>query len=287
MDRRTFLARAALGGLAGYGLSACAGGTPASGAAGIERLGVQLYSVRDRMNQDVRGTLAAIAAIGYQEVETAGLYNLTPQAFREELDRAGLVSTAGHYGLNDLRQNVDGTLEIARTLGQEWVVVPSLGGDDRTPEGYRRVADELNRFAQTAGQRGLKFAYHNHDWEFAPLDDPAAANGYDLLLALTDPDLVGMELDIFWAIKGGEDPLGLFGRYPGRFPLCHVKDMADMQGAQRMTDVGSGEVDFGRIFQQSAQAGLQHYFVEHDSPEDSLASVTASHDYLRSAGFLR
>lgn len=285
MDRRSFLTQAAIGGLAGYGLGACAAnGSGSSTGSPIDRLGVQLYTLRDRFQTEVPGTLAAIAAIGYREVETAGLYDLTPAAFRAELDRNGLVSPAGHYGIADLRQNFDATLATAQTLGQKWVIVPSLSGDDRTPDGFRRVADELNRFGQIALQRGLRIGYHNHDFEFAAFNDPgsgASTNGFETLLSMTDEGLVDVELDIFWAVRGGEDPIALFRRYPGRFPLCHVKDMADIGGERRMTEVGSGEIDFAGIFDLSELAGLRHFFVEHDTPTDSLASVRSSYEYLR------
>src|SRR5690606_30296311 len=143
----------------GYGLAAC--GRPslegaAATAAPLSPIGVQLYTIRDRLGQGVPQALAEVAAIGYQEVQTAGLYDLTPQQFRAELDRVGLVSPAGHHGLNNLRQDLDGTFTTAETLGQRWVVVPSLGGDDRTLDGYHRVAADLNRFGTAANDRGLR-----------------------------------------------------------------------------------------------------------------------------------
>src|SRR5690606_15105937 len=117
----------------------------------------------------------------------------------------------------------------------------------------------------------LRFGFHIHATEFAPL--PEGGTGYDILLAETDPALVDMELDLFWAVRGGHDPVDLFQQHPGRFALCHVKDMADMGGASEMVDVGAGEIDFARIFRLAEVAGLQHYFVEHDDPDDALSSV--------------
>lgn len=280
MDRRGFLGALTAAGVAGYGLAACStSASTVTEAGGLERIGVQLYTVRSRMQDDVAQTLAAVAEIGYQEVETAGIYGLTPEQFRAELDRVGLVSPAGHYGLDALRRDLNETLATVETLGQQWVIVPSLGGSDRTAEGYRRIGDEFNRYAAAALERGLRFAYHNHDFEFEPLG--GGEIGYDLLLAGTDPALVDMELDLFWAIKGGHDPIDLFERHPGRFPLCHVKDMADVQGEQRMVDVGEGEVDFAAIFAHANVAGLEHYIVEHDNPGDPLASIQSSYEYLR------
>ncbi len=284
MDRRSFIASVTIGGLAGFGLAACerpsTEGTSTDGAAArrVNSIGLQLYTIRDRMSEGVPEALAAVAAIGYREVETAGLFNLTPEQFRAELDRVGLVSPAGHYNLNDLRANLDGIFATAEALGQRWVVVPSLGGDERTADGFRQVAADLNRFGAAAVQRGLRIGYHNHDFEFQPVDGDR--NGYDILLEETDPELVDLELDIFWAVRGGEDPIALFNRQPGRFTLCHVKDMADMAGQRRMTEVGQGEIDFARILGQSQLAGLQHYFIEHDTPQDSLASIRTSYEHL-------
>jgi sugar phosphate isomerase/epimerase len=288
MKRRTFLGRLAAAGLGGHAFVGCApGGTESLGGANLERLGLQLYTVRDQLRQSFAATLATIAEIGYREVETAGLQGLTAAQFRTELDRVGLSSPAGHYGLAELRQNATGTFDTAQALGQQWVIVPSLDANDRTADGFRRVADELNRYAVAARERGLRVGYHNHDFEFRPLDGLGAEgprHGYDLLLAGTDPALVSIELDIYWAVRGGYDPVALFSAHPGRFPLCHLKDMADRDGSQSMADVGRGEIDFPTILSAAGVAGLQHYFVEHDNAPDPLASIRRSFDYLRTVG---
>lgn len=278
LDRRTFLGALA-GGLAGLGLLGCNEPPAEAAAPWARRPGVQLYTVRTLMQRDVAETLGAVAAAGYREVETAGLFGMAPEEFRAALDRAGLVSPAGHTPIEALRQSLDASLASARTLGQEWVVVPWLDEAERTPEGYRRVAAELNRFGAAAVDRGLRVGYHNHDFEFEELE--GGVRGYDLLLADTDPELVDIELDLFWAVNAGQDPVALFERHPGRFPLCHVKDMADRGGAGTQAPVGQGDIDFARIFAHADQAGLRHYFVEQDDPADPLASIRASHAYLQ------
>lgn len=284
MNRRSFLGSLAGAGLGTLGLAGCArAGTESVASGRLERIGVQLYTVRDRMQQDVAQTLQAVANVGYDEVETAGISDLTPQQFRSLLDRFDLVSPSGHVPINDFRENLDATLSTARMLGQRWVVVPWLDESERTLAGYRRVAEELNRFGAAAREQGLRVAYHNHDFEFQPLE--GGRTGYDILLAETDPALVDMELDLFWAVKAGRDPVDMFARHPGRFPLWHVKDMADMQGAQRMVDVGQGAIDFGRIFSRAEQAGLRHFFVEHDTPENSLSSIRTSYRHLQQLSF--
>lgn len=280
MDRRNFLSTIAAATLAGPGLAACRRDSPVVDGSRLDRIGVQLYTVRDGMARDVAGTLREVAAVGYQEVETAGLFDRSPAQFRAALDQAGLVSPAGHYPIDAIRTRPDATLAEARALGQHWVVVPWLDEADRTVEGYQRLADDLNRFGAAARAADLRVAYHNHDFEFAPLADGRA--GYDLIVTGTDPSLVDLEIDLFWATKGGRDPVALFAAHPDRFPLCHVKDMAAIGGAQEMVPVGEGEIDFAAIFAHAQEAGLRHFFVEHDNPRDAIASIRTSFQHLRS-----
>ncbi len=296
VTRREALRRAALlvgGAIAAPTLAACRG--PGAEDAAVERpgiapaagtgqprraIGLQLYTVRDRMEQDVAATLASVAEIGYNEVETHALFGLSPEQFRELLDRHGLVSPSGHYPIPDLRENLDTIFATAQTLGQQWVIVAWLPESERTPAGYRRVAADLNRFATAARERGLRMAYHNHEWEFEPV--AGGRTGYDILLEETDPALLDFELDLFWAVHAGHDPLELMASHPNRqFPLWHVKDMADIEGEQRMVAVGQGDIDFARKFAQAEERGLRHFFVEHDNPADSLASIRTSYQHVR------
>lgn len=282
MDRRDFLSTAAATALAGLGLSGCR--QPTSAESGrLDRIGLQLYTVRGRMERDAAATLREVAEVGYREVETAGLFTLTPAQFRAALDQAGLVSPAGHFAIDVVRQQPDTLIDTARTLGQGWVVVPWLDQAERSPEGYQRLAEDLNGFGAAARDAGLRVAYHNHDFEFEPLGN--GRTGFDVLLEATDPALVDIELDLFWAVKGGHDPVTLFTAHPGRFPLCHVKDMTDIAGTQDMVAVGEGEIDFAAIFGRAAQAGLRHYFVEHDNPADPIASIRTSYEHLRQLQF--
>jgi sugar phosphate isomerase/epimerase len=295
VDRKNFLSTLAASALAGLGVSACrqdepANGvgaaatdtTPTTGGDRLDRIGLQLYTVRGRMSADPVATLREVAGVGYREVETAGLFDLSPEQFRSALDDAGLVSPAGHFPINAVREQPAATLAIARTLGQQWLVVPYLDEGERTADGYQRLADDLNRFGVAARDEGIRVAYHNHDFEFAPLAD--GRTGFDLLLEGTDSSLVDIELDLFWAVKGGHDPLAIFAAHPGRFTLCHVKDMADIAASQEMVAVGEGEIDFAGIFAHG-EAGLRHYFVEHDNPDDPIASIRTSFEHLRQLSF--
>jgi sugar phosphate isomerase/epimerase len=278
LDRRTFLGALAWG-VAGVGLVGCEGRSAHGARVSGRPLGVQLYTVRALMERGVPETLAAVAGIGYREVETAGLFGHAPEEFRSLLDRHSLVSPAGHVPITSLREDLDAALAVAQTLGQQWVVVPWLDQAERTEAGYRQVAAELNRYGGAASDRGLRIGYHNHEFEFDDLG--GGLTGYDILLDETDPSLVDVELDLYWAVKAGRDPVALFDAHPGRFALCHVKDMRDRGGAETQADVGAGDLPFGDIFAHSERAGLRHYFVEHDDPADPLGSIRSSYTHLR------
>jgi sugar phosphate isomerase/epimerase len=245
----------------------------------LDRIGIQLYTVRKLMPQDPDGTLGALAQIGYSEVELAGLYGLRPAAMREMLDRHHLSAVSGHLRLTDMRLDWARTLDDAATLGQRYIVCSWIDESERTADDYRRIAAELNRLADQSQRLGIQFAYHNHTYEFETV---GGLTPYDLLLTGCDPHLVQMEVDLMWMIKAGGDPLSYFARFPGRFPMVHVKDMTQ-QGV--MADVGQGAIDFRAIFAQSDRAGIKHYFVEHDEPPNPLADARRCYEYLRRLTF--
>lgn len=247
----------------------------------IRPLGLQLYTVRSLMAHDVDGTLATVAEIGYREVEFAGYFGRTPAQVREALARHELAAPSTHVALPDTDDAWARTLDEARLIGHQWVVIAWLDAPmRRTPADWSRIADRFNRLADRARGMGLRFAYHNHDFEFTRVGD---ASLYDTLLAGTDPHLVDLELDLYWATKAGADPLALIERHPGRFPLLHLKD-ATAAPERRMTDVGQGTIDFGAIL-AADKAVLAHLFVEHDEPTDPLASARASYRYLSTLRF--
>lgn len=270
MKRRTFVQALALPLLGPLGTAARARGRR------LERIGLQLYTVRDLMQSDVARTLERVAAIGYREVEFAGYFGATPERIRRLLDSLGLTSPSTHLALAALEHQLGRTLDLAATIGHRYLVVPSLDQRDRRSlDDYRRVAEALNRAGEGARARGLRVAYHNHDFELRRLE---GALPYEMLLEWTDPALVFFEMDFYWITRGGADPFAYFRRHPGRFHLCHVKDM-DASGA--MADVGAGRIDFRGLLQRREQAGLRHVYVEHDHPPDPLASIRASYAWLR------
>lgn len=291
LNRREFV-RTLGGGLAVIAAGAsCAGGDNDAAAAGATVAagdtvtstpvaapvpGLQLYTVRSEMQRDFDGTLARVAEIGYREVEFAGYFDRLPAQVKTSLQAAGLSAPAAHIPLEAFAAELDRTLDSAAEIGHKYVIVAWVGNDRRTADGYRRTADEFNTFGEAASTRGLLFGYHNHDFEFAPVGDK---NGFDILLENTDPAHVIFEMDLFWITKGGKDPLAYFERWPGRFHTVHVKDM-DGSPEGRMVDVGAGVIDFASIFARAEQAGIRHYFVEHDNPADPMESVRRSHEAL-------
>ncbi|HEX6940566.1 MAG TPA: sugar phosphate isomerase/epimerase [Longimicrobiales bacterium] len=277
MDRRAALRRLAAA-LAAPVLPGARPDAWLAPAARIDRIGLQLYTVRTLMARDFEGTLDAVAAIGYTEVEFAGYFDRSPAEVRAALERAGLAAPSAHVGLDAIREHWDRTLDAAGEIGHRYVIVAWLPAEERrTHDAYRRLADELNRAGERARAGGLRFGYHNHDFEFAPIDGRAP---YDTLVDATDPALVALELDLYWASRAGRDPVDCFRRHPGRFELVHVKDM-DGTAEKGMTDVGDGVLDFPTILGRAAEAGVRHYFVEHDHPPAPIESIRRSYAYLK------
>lgn len=252
-------------------------------ASKLDRIGIQLYTVRREFATDADGTLARLATIGFKEVEFAGYPEGTATSLRAMLGRHGLTAPSSHVGLSALRGDWDRTLDQAATIGQRYVVVPSVPSNQRqTLDDWKRLAALFNKGGETAKAKGIQLAYHNHDFEFVPIEQRAP---YDLLLAETDPQLVALELDLYWMTNAGHDPLTWFTRWPGRFPLVHVKDM-DATPRRSFAPVGKGTIDFAKIFKQAKQAGIKHYFYEQDEAEGSpFDAAKVSFEYLRSLTF--
>lgn len=248
---------------------------------GIEPIGVQLYTIRDAITRDLDGSLARVAAIGYREVELAGYRSHTVTEFKAALDRHGLSAPSTHIAMERIRDQLPKVLDEAHTLGHSFVVCPNIANEKAGLDGYRDAADILNYAGEIARRSGIRIGYHNHGTELAPI---GGVRPYDVMLERTEPALVIMEMDIYWLVTGGGDPLAYFNKYPGRFRMVHVKDM-DGTPARKMVDVGKGVIDWKEIFAHSHQAGIEHYFVEHDEAPDPFASIAASYEYLRKLEF--
>jgi sugar phosphate isomerase/epimerase len=182
--------------------------------------------------------------------------------------------------LEELEAGWDAAAAAAKEVGHRWLVVAWIDAARRkTLDDYKRVGEVFTRIGTQSRAAGLRFAYHNHAFEFAPLGGRVP---YDVLLESTDPAVVEFELDLYWITDGGGDPLAYFRRWPGRFPLVHIKDKA---ADGKMVDVGAGGIDWKAILHRRKEAGIRHAFVEHDDPPDPLASVAASYAYLKQLKF--
>ena len=270
IDRRGFLVGATAM-LAACGRDGGGGSTDAA----ARPLGIQLYTVRDLMAEDVGATLDLVASIGYGEVELAGLFDHTPAEFRRLLDAAGLTAPSSHVQYAALAAHTESIISAAAELGHRYVTVPFLAEDQRSLDDYRRHAENFNRWGEACRVAGLRFAYHNHMFEFEETDGVIP---YDLLLSETDAGLVAMQLDLAWAHGGGADAVSYFESWPGRFPMVHIKDLND---ANEEVDIGDGGVHFAEIFRHVAAAGLEHGFIERDHAADVRASIRNNYDAIR------
>lgn len=279
LNRRSFLQTAAVGTLGAALAQRFA--QPVS-ARKLSKIGVQLYTVRNDMAKDFEGTIAKVAALGYQQVEFAGYYNRTPQQVKEVLAKNKLEAPSVHIALKELRDNLDKSVETAQAVGHKLVICPYLMPEDRkTLADYKAHAAVLNKAAAAFKKVGIEFGYHNHDFEFTPLEGKLPM---DLLLAETDPKLVKIELDLYWIIKAKHDPLAFFAKNPGRVIAFHVKDMA--KDKEFFTEVGQGRIDFKPLLAKANQAGAKYFFVEQDQcPGAPLDSLKISFDYLKNLNF--
>jgi sugar phosphate isomerase/epimerase len=283
MNRRLFIDRLTLAAAGGLCLPAPSALARVAGGRRLSRIGMQLYTVRRELEKDFAGTLAKVAALGYREVEFAGYFGHKAAEVGSLLKRLGLDAPAAHVQLPELRGDLRPLLDAAHAVGHKYLLVAWLPPEERASlDHYRRLADLFNEAGAALARGGVRFAYHNHDFEFAPLEGKVP---YDLLLERTDPRAVKLEMDLYWTVKGGASPVEYFERHPGRFHLLHVKDM-DATPRRFFADVGRGTIDFGSIFARSRKAGVRHYFVENDEPAGSpFDSLRVSFDYLRRLEF--
>ena len=276
-------------------------------------IGLQLYTLGELMTTDTKGTLQKLAAIGYKEVESAGsqkgnFYGYTPKEFAAMVKDAGLHWRSAHVGgaaftmtqimkmaktaedsarikaymekikdapksLN-LTENYQQLADNAAEGGLSYLVCSSIPVS--TMDEIKTAVDVFSKSGEACKKNGVQFAYHNHVTEF---DEVEGHRPFDYILNNTDKELVKMELDLAWATKAKQDPVELFKLHPGRYPLWHVKDLdkVNMQPAE----VGSGVVDFKRIFYNAKESGMKYFFVEQDGAPKPLENVTNSYNYLK------
>ncbi|GAA4339581.1 sugar phosphate isomerase/epimerase [Mucilaginibacter gynuensis] len=284
-NRRTFLAQA---GLAGAAMLIA---PKMLSAKGINKVGLQLYSLRDYLPKDVKGVTAKVAQAGYKEVETYGyskkdgFWGLDAKAYGELLKANGLVSPSGHYGYESYfrtgsTEELDSYIEAAHTIGQTYVILPWMSGDlIDTADKCKAIAKKFTTAAEYLKKANLKFAYHNHNFEWKPVD---GTTFYDVILKETDPAVVKLELDMYWVVRAGHDIADILAKNPGRFELCHVKD-ADKSNVELNTEVGKGSIDYKAMLAKAGKAGVKHFIVEQENFTniDAYVSITESCKYVK------
>ncbi|PZO76992.1 MAG: xylose isomerase [Sphingomonas taxi] len=269
--------------LAGSGAVAALAFVPTASAAQLKAIGLQLYTIREIFAKDPVGTLGKVAQIGYREVEFGGggYDGMDHAMLRRTMDKLGLNAPSVHIGYDALLKQFDQSVTMAKTLGATTVVLPYMTAEHRNEAGWNAALPNFNRFATELKKAGLGFAYHNHDFEFTT--KPGGVSLYDRLLKETDPALVKVELDLYWALHAGENLSTLIERLAPRLYAYHVKDM---RPDRSMTAVGQGTIDFGALFKLKGSAGVRHFYVENDeAPAPYLPDITTSFRTLRALRF--
>lgn len=245
----------------------------------VRNIGVQLYTFRKEMAADARGTLAQIAALGIKQIETARsdkghYYGLSPKEMKQACRDLGMTLRSGHVHVDNKWQQ---TMNEAAESGQEYLICSTMPTSGQTADNYKKVAEAFNKAGAECKKLGIKFGYHNHEYEFE------SENGkilYDILLDNTEPDLVHMELDLGWVIVAGKDPLDYFTNYPGRFPLWHLKDMDIAK--KHSVEFGKGQLKIAAILEQRKQSGLKYLFIEQEEYASSpIESMRENMEYLQ------
>src|SRR5258707_209618 len=251
-----------------------------------ERIGLQLYSLREQFAKDVPRTLDQVRNFGIKYVETHSTYGLTPEKFRAELDSRGLKAVSGHFSYERCRDDVEGVAREAKILGEQYVGCAWIPHKDPFDEKTCREAIMVfNRAGEALAKHGLKFFYHTHGYEFLPYGNGTL---FDLMMAETKPQFVHYEMDVFWIVHPGQDPVKLLEKYGSRFELMHVKDMKRgtptglFTGHADVTSnvaLGTGVIDWHAVFRASRKAGVKWYFIEDESPA-SVQQIPESLSYL-------
>ena len=285
LTRREFLEKAVQGVSVGAALTATQAWS-AGEPAWSKPIGLEIYTVRAEFAKDPAGTLKKVAATGYREVEIPPEF--PAETLKGYLSAAGLTAPSTYIDMPKDVEDWKKTLDHAHPYGFHYIVV----GDNPTldADAWKKRADLFNQCGKLAQATGMQFCYHAHYHEFAPLGD---TSGYDIMLTRCDPKLLKIEMDVFWCTYAGKDPVAYFKKYPGRFPLLHIKDFKPGfptstrdfpydSGPNPFAPAGQGRIDWARIFSHAHEAGVQHIFVEQDRCDGSpFDAIKTSFDYLK------
>lgn len=280
MKRREFVQTAAFGAVGMLSL-------PSFLAAGKRagNMGLQLYTLRDTIGKDPKGVLDKVASYGYKELETFGydsgkIFGLDFSEFCQYAKGLGMKVVSGHYGLDKIKGDTwKRAVDDAVKNGQKFMVVPYIDESQRKSiDDYKRICADLNAAGEVCNKSGIRFGYHNHAFEFDTVDGQIP---FDLMLQELDPKNVGMEMDIFWVVNAGRDPIKYFTDHPGRFEQWHVKDM-DKADKNKNADIGTGSIDYKPIFAKAKLSGMKHWYVEQETyPGEPIKSVEESAKFLK------
>jgi sugar phosphate isomerase/epimerase len=252
--------------------------------------GVQIFMVRDRLGPaELPATLRLIHSIGYATIETYPLvYNRPARELKALIEGIGLRAPSGHFDYDTLEEHVD----YAAELGVEYMICPMLARPLwDSLDGFKQAAEHLNKAAAKARAAGLKFGYHPHNYEFKKLE---GGRGFEVLMRELDPS-VKLELDVYWAIEAGEDPLALMQKYRDRLALIHIKDRKPATGftyspfdphAAHYTEAGSGTIDWKAMLGEARRLGVKQYFVDQDGTDlTEEESLRRNWNYLSQLSF--
>ncbi len=280
MDRRRFIQTSAIATVGMLTLPSIL-----AEAKGKNSIGLQLYSLRDVIMKDVKGTLSSVAGWGYKQVETYGygdgkLFGMPVAEYGQFMKSIGLKTVSGHYGI-DLAASPgwEQACADAKALGQKYVVVPWMDKNYYSSlDELKKTCEILNKAGEVAKKYKLRMGYHNHAFEFETVEGKVV---FDVMLELLDPKLVGIEMDLYWVVRAGQNPFAYFEKYPGRFELWHVKDM-DKNNKDNNADVGTGSIDFTKLFAAAKKSGMKTFFVEQETyPSNPMLSAENSIKYLK------
>ncbi len=248
------------------------GAVPAHAATFNEPIGLQLYSLRAEFTKNVPASLEKVRSFGIKNVELAGTYNLSPEKFKEMLDANQLKPVSGHFPFDRYKDDPEGVAKDAKALGLQYAGCAWITHDGEFDEKECRTAIEVfNKAGEVLAKHGIKLFYHCHGYEFLPHGD---GTYMDLLMKETNPKFVRFEMDVYWVVHPGQDPVKWLEKYPGRWELMHVKDMkkglkGDFTGKSDVKNdvtVGTGQMNWPAILSAAKKSGVKHYFIEDEAP---------------------
>lgn len=246
----------------------------------MEKLGLQLYSVKELTAQDFSGTIAQVAKAGYDGVEFAGYFDTPAKELRRILDGNGIKACGSHISMDQIDKDLDGLIAYSLEIGSPYIVCPAVWGDMvGSADAWKRTGERFEVVGRKCLEQGIYFGYHNHDFEFVQYDGKSA---YDIMLEQTDPRHVFLELDTYWVEYAGMNIAAFMAKYAERLKLLHIKDMKSQEDKHN-TEIGKGIIDVPAIVKAGKPIGVQWYIVEQEYFEmPQLPSIAESCAYLRS-----